>query len=133
MPSTGKLIWEWAGLGTMSSRLRSRSMEWWIVMSGHGEPNLLAIRLGKPGDLTGSPCDRIGRSIAAKRYTRSPLSHDGKLYMLTEDNGMLSCFQRQDRRSLTSSGQQKIPEAIQLQSVACRSGQRQALPGRRGR
>ncbi len=32
-----------------------------------------------------------GRMIAAISYTPSPVLHDGKLYMLT-DNGMLSCF-----------------------------------------
>jgi outer membrane protein assembly factor BamB len=60
------------------------------VMSGHRDPNLLAIRLGHEGDLTG------GSAIAwtnqrGNSYTASPVLHDGKLYVIT-DSGMLSCF-----------------------------------------
>ena len=61
-----------------------------IVMSGHREPNLLAIRLGKQGDLTGSDAI-VWKNDRGNSYTPSPVLHDGKLYMLT-DNGMLSCF-----------------------------------------
>jgi outer membrane protein assembly factor BamB len=59
-------------------------------MSGYRNPNLLAIRLGREGDLTGT--DAIAWSqTKGLSYTPSPLLHDNKLYLLT-DSGMLSCF-----------------------------------------
>jgi len=88
--STGKLIWESAGLGTNVIPAPVTLDGMVIVMSGHREPNLLAIRLGKQGDLTGSDAI-VWRNDRGNSYTPSPVLHDGKLYMLT-DNGMLSCF-----------------------------------------
>ena len=61
-----------------------------IVMSGHREPNLLAIKLGGKGDLTGTDAV-LWTNQRGNSYTPSPVLHDGKLYMLT-DNGMLSCL-----------------------------------------
>jgi outer membrane protein assembly factor BamB len=60
------------------------------VMSGHREPNLLAIRLGREGDLTGSDAI-VWKNERGNPYTPSPVLHDGKLYLLT-DSGMLSCL-----------------------------------------
>jgi outer membrane protein assembly factor BamB len=88
--ASGKVIWEAAGLGTnvIPAPVTRDGMVW--VMSGHRDPNLLAIRLGHEGDLTG------GSAIAwtnqrGNSYTASPVLHDGKLYVIT-DSGMLSCF-----------------------------------------
>lgn len=88
--ATGKLIWESAGLGTNVIPAPVTLDGMVIVMSGHREPNLLAIRLGKQGDLTGSDAI-VWKNDRGNSYTPSPVLHDGKLYMLT-DNGMLSCF-----------------------------------------
>jgi outer membrane protein assembly factor BamB len=60
------------------------------VMSGFRDPNLLAIRLGKKGDLTGTDAI-IWTTNRGTSYTPSPVLHEGKLYMLT-DSGMLSCL-----------------------------------------
>jgi outer membrane protein assembly factor BamB len=61
-----------------------------IVMSGFRDPNLLAIKLGRKGDLTDT--DAITWTTnRGTSYTPSPVLHDGKLYMLT-DSGMLSCL-----------------------------------------
>ena len=61
-----------------------------FVMSGYRNPNLLAIRLGREGDLTGTDAI-VWQNQRGNSYTPSPVLHDGKLYVLT-DNGMLSCF-----------------------------------------
>ena len=59
-------------------------------MSGHTVKMLMAIRLGRTGDLTGT--DAIVWSTArGASYTPSPLLHDGRLYVVT-DNGQLSVF-----------------------------------------
>ena len=61
-----------------------------FVMSGYINPKLMAIRLGKEGDLTGT--DRLsGVRTKGNSYTSSPVIYDNKLYVLT-DNGMLSCY-----------------------------------------
>jgi outer membrane protein assembly factor BamB len=87
---TGKLIWECAGLG--SNVIPQPVMQDGIVyvMSGHRDPKLLAIRLGKEGDLTDTDAV-IWSATRALSYTASPVLHEGKLYVLT-DNGVVSCF-----------------------------------------
>jgi outer membrane protein assembly factor BamB len=60
------------------------------VMSGYTSPKLLAIRMGKEGDLTGTE-EVLWSQTRGLSYTASPVLHDGKLYTLT-DNGMISAF-----------------------------------------
>lgn len=87
---TGKLIWECGGLGENTIPQPVKQGDLVYVMSGHRSPMLLAIRLGKEGDLTGS--DSIVWSQAkGNSYTPSPVIYDNKLYVLT-DNGMISCY-----------------------------------------
>ena len=89
--ANGDLIWECKGLGgnvipapvVFDNKLV-------IVMSGFRDPNLLAIKLGGQGDLTGTD-SVVWTNQRGNSYTPSPVLHDGKLYMLT-DNGMLSCL-----------------------------------------
>jgi outer membrane protein assembly factor BamB len=87
---TGKPIWEVAGLGqnTIPAPVSDGQMVW--VMSGFRNPNLLAVKLGREGDLTGT--DAIAwQNQRGNSYTPSPVLAEGKLYVLT-DSGMLSCF-----------------------------------------
>src|SRR5687767_10343167 len=86
----GKLIWECAGLGSNVIPAPVQINDTIIVMSGHREPNLLAIKLGRTGDLTGTDAI-VWTNQRGNSYTPSPVLHEGKIYMLT-DNGMLSCF-----------------------------------------
>ena len=60
------------------------------AMSGFRDPKLMAIRLGREGDLTGSDAI-VWSQTRGMSYTPSPVLHDNKLYTLT-DNAMLSCF-----------------------------------------
>src|ERR1039458_9010116 len=60
------------------------------AMSGYQAPNLLAIRLGREGDLTGTDAI-LWQNQRGNSYTPSPVLHEGKLYVLT-DNGTISCF-----------------------------------------
>lgn len=86
----GKLIWDCAGLGlnTIPQPVHQDGVVY--VMSGFREPKLLAIRLGKEGDLTGTDAV-LWSETRGLSYTPSPVLFDGKLYTLT-DNGMMSCF-----------------------------------------
>ncbi len=110
--ATGKLIWESAGLGSnvIPAPITSGDLVW--VMSGHREPNLLAVRLGREGDLTGS--DAIAwTNDRGNPYSSSPVLHDNKLYFVT-DSGMLSCF-----NALTGEAyyrQQRLPKPYNFKS-----------------
>jgi len=87
---TGKSIWSAKGLGqnTVPAPVAADGMA--IVISGYRNPNLLAIRLGREGDLTGTDAI-VWQNQRGNSYTPSPVLHEGKLYMVT-DSGMLSCF-----------------------------------------
>jgi len=61
-----------------------------LVMSGYQGPALMAIRLGREGDLTGTDAI-VWSTNRGTSYTASPALHDGKLYFVT-DSGMVSCL-----------------------------------------
>ena len=87
---SGKVLWECAGLGgnVIPAPVYHNGIVY--VMSGFRNPNLMAIRLGREGDLTGTDAIVWSQNRGAS-YTPSPVLHDNKLYVLT-DQGMLSCF-----------------------------------------
>jgi outer membrane protein assembly factor BamB len=87
---TGELIWEAAGLGLNTIPAPVRHGDTVFVMSGFRDPNLMAIRLGRSGDLTGSDAI-VWSETRATSYTASPVLHDGTLYFIT-DRGMISNF-----------------------------------------
>jgi outer membrane protein assembly factor BamB len=59
-------------------------------MSGYRDPRLMAIKLGRTGDLTGT--DAVAwETTRGTSYTGSPALHDGRLYVFS-DNGLLSAF-----------------------------------------
>ena len=87
---TGKVIWECAGLGLNAIPAPVRKDDIVYVMTGFRNPNLMAIRLGRTGDLTGSDAV-LWSNTRGNSYTPSPVLYDDKLYTLT-DNGMLSCY-----------------------------------------
>jgi len=89
-PETGKLIWECAGLGANVIPQPVQHNDTVLVMSGFRDPKLMAIRLGKEGDLTGTD-SVLWSQTRGLSYTPSPVLDDNKFYTLT-DNGMLSCF-----------------------------------------
>jgi outer membrane protein assembly factor BamB len=89
-PATGKVIWECAGLGAnvIPSPVTQNGIVY--VMSGYRNPNMLAIRLGRQGDLTGTDAI-VWTNNRGNSYTPSPVLYEGKLYFVT-DNGTLSCL-----------------------------------------
>jgi outer membrane protein assembly factor BamB len=89
-PGTGDIVWECAGLGLNTIPNPVLDGEILIVMSGYRNPNLLAIRLGRTGDLTGTD-SIVWTNNRGNSYTPSPVLQDGRFYMLT-DNGQLSCL-----------------------------------------
>ncbi|HEX9000640.1 MAG TPA: PQQ-binding-like beta-propeller repeat protein, partial [Blastocatellia bacterium] len=90
VPETGKLIWECAGLGSNVIPHPVQYKDTLLVMSGHRDPKLMAIRLGKEGDLSGTDAV-LWSQTRGTSYTASPVL-DGDKYYTLSDNGLLSCF-----------------------------------------
>ena len=88
--ATGKLIWECAGLGTNVIPVPVTAKGIVYVMSGHRDPNLMALRLGRKGDLTGTDAI-VWQNKRANSYTPSPVLFNDRLYFVS-DNGFLSCL-----------------------------------------
>ncbi len=109
---TGKVIWECGGLGTNPIPMPVHLGDLLIVMTGHREPNLLAIKLGREGDLTGTDAI-VWTNQRGNSYTPSPVLADGKLYMLT-DSGMLSCLDAKTGQAHYS--QQRFGKAYNFKS-----------------
>lgn len=87
---SGKVIWECGGLGLNAIPAPVHHDGILYVMTGHRDPKLLAIKLGKEGDLTGTDAI-LWSETRGTSYTPSPVLFDGKLYALT-DNGLFSSF-----------------------------------------
>ena len=87
---SGRLIWEVEGLGLNTIPAPIQMADLVFVMSGFRNPNLMAVRLGHTGDLTGTSAV-VWSTTRGTSYTPSPVLHDGMLYVLT-DSGMLSNF-----------------------------------------
>lgn len=104
--SDGKLIWECAGLGFNSIPAPVHQDGIVYVMSGYRDPKLMAIKLGKEGDLTGTDAI-LWSETRGLSYTPSPVLFESKLYTLT-DNGMISCFDAKTGRPYYH--QQRLPK-----------------------
>lgn len=89
-PENGKVIWECAGLGVNVIPAPVRHNDMVYLMSGFRDPKLIAIRLGREGDLSNTDAV-VWSQTRGLSYTASPVLDDNKLYALT-DSGMLSCF-----------------------------------------
>jgi outer membrane protein assembly factor BamB len=87
---TGAFIWEAAGLGENTIPQPVQHGDLVFAMSGHTVKKLMALRLGRTGNLTGT--DAVVWSTArGASYAPSPLLHENRLYVLA-DSGQLSCF-----------------------------------------
>jgi outer membrane protein assembly factor BamB len=88
--ASGKVVWEVAGLGTNPIPQPVQFRDTVLVMSGYREPRLMAVKLGRTGDLTGTDAV-VWETTRGTSYTGSPALHDGRLYVFS-DNGLLSVF-----------------------------------------
>lgn len=95
--ATGKTLWECAGLGSnvIPTPVAGHGMV--FAMSGHQRPALLAIQLGRGGDLTGS--DAIVWKLEKETpYVASPLLYGDSLYFFSRTSGRISCYEAKTGR-----------------------------------
>lgn len=88
--ATGKPVWEVAGLGMNPIPQPVQFRDSVILMSGYRDPRIMAVRLGRTGDLTGTNAV-LWESTRGTSYTGSPALHQGRVYVFS-DNGLLSVF-----------------------------------------
>jgi outer membrane protein assembly factor BamB len=88
---TGASIWSATGLGTNTIPQPVQHEDMVIVMSGYRDPKLLAIRLGREGNLDGTDAI-VWTQDRGLPYTATPALHGGILYLVT-DTGMMSAFE----------------------------------------
>ena len=88
--NTGKVVWEVAGIGMNPIPQPVQFRDTVLLMSGFRNPKLMAVKLGRTGDLTGTDAI-LWETTRGTSYTGSPALHDGRLYVFS-DNGLLSVF-----------------------------------------
>jgi outer membrane protein assembly factor BamB len=125
---TGKPLWEVAGLGqnTIPAPVSDGSMV--FVMSGYRNPNLLAVKLGGAGDLTGTEAV-VWQNQRGNSYTPSPVLTGGKLYVLS-DSGMLSCFDAKTGTAFYQ--QQRLPKPYNFKASPVAAGGKLYLASEEG-
>ncbi len=109
---TGKLLWECGGLGVNVIPQPIYHDGVIYVMSGYVNPKLMAIKLGKEGDLTGTDAV-LWTQTKGLSYTASPVFHEGKFYAVT-DNGTVSCFDAKTGTPYYQ--QQRLPKPYNLKA-----------------
>ncbi len=124
----GKLIWEAAGLGrnVIPAPVHDKGIVY--VMSGYVNPKLMAIKLGKEGDLTGT--DSIVWTMdRGLSYTASPVLHEGKLYFIT-DSGMMTAVDAATGKPFYQ--QQRLPKPYNFKASPVLVGGRIYLASEEG-
>lgn len=89
--ATGKELWSCAGLGSNPIPTPVVGGDTVYVMSGHREPKLMAIALGRTGDLTGTDAVRWSYDRSTP-YVPSPILIGDSLYCISGNTGKLSLF-----------------------------------------
>ncbi len=127
--ATGKLLWECGGLtpNVIPSPVAGDGLLY--AMSGFRGSALLAIRLDRSGDLTGT--DAIAWSHKKNTpYVPSPLLYEGRLYFFANNNGTLSCFDAKSGRPLIDGERLEALSGVYASPVG--AGGRVYLAGRNG-
>jgi outer membrane protein assembly factor BamB len=110
--ANGDVVWECGGLGVNVIPMPVLADNLVIVMSGFRSPNLLAIKLGGKGDLTGTDAV-VWTNQRGNSYTAAPVVHGGILYNVT-DNGMLNAVRASDGEIYYR--QQRLPKAYNFKA-----------------
>ncbi len=89
--ATGKELWSCDGIGSNPVASPVVAGDTVYLMSGHREPNLKAITLGRTGDLTGTDAIRWSHNKSTP-YVPSPVLVGDALYFIQGNTGKLSSF-----------------------------------------
>ena len=128
---TGRLLWEGEGvtLNAIPSPVAADGLV--FLTSGYRGSRVVAVRLDRAqGDITGT--DAIAWSFDRDTpYVPSPVLHDGILYLVKSNNGIISAFDAATGTRLY--GPERLPEVRSIYASPVAVGDRIYLPGRDGR
>jgi outer membrane protein assembly factor BamB len=127
--ATGKELWECGGMtaNVIPTPVAADGIVYPI--SGFRGSALLAIRLGRSGDLTGTDAIAWQHSKSTP-YVPSPLLYGGRLYFLGGNNGILSCFDAKSGQVLINAERLESLSGVYASPVG--AGGRIYLVGRNG-
>jgi len=128
-PETGKMVWECAGLtrNVIPTPVVADGVVY--ATSGYQGNSLLAIRLGRDGDLTGT--DAIAWSYRKNTpYVPSPLLYQKRIYFFSGNNAVLTCLDSATGKVLIDAKRLDALEGVYASPVA--AGGRVYLAGRNG-
>lgn len=126
---SGKQLWECGGMTANVIPTPVSDFGLLYAISGFRGSALLAIKLGRTGDLTDSDAIawRHGKSTP---YVPSPLLYDGRLYFLAGNNPILSCLDAKTGEAVFSEVRLEGPSGFYASPVAAEG--RIYLAGRNG-
>ena len=127
---TGRLVWESEGvtLNAIPSPVAGEGLV--FVTGGYRGSRLMAVRLDQAsGDITGTSAVawRLDRDTP---YVPSPLLHDGILYLVKSNSGILTALDARTGRHLY--GPQRLPDVREVYASPVGVGDRVYIPGRDG-
>jgi outer membrane protein assembly factor BamB len=126
---TGRQLWECAGMTANAIPSPVAAGDMVYVTSGFRGSNLLAIKLGRQGDLAGT--DAIAWSHnRGTPYVPSPLLYDHRLYFFSGNEPRLSCFDVRTGKALYET--QRIEDLQGVYASPVGAAGRVYLVGRNG-
>ena len=127
--ASGEVVWECGGLTRNVIPCPVADAGKVYCMSGFQGNALLAISLGRTGDLTGSDAIAWTHNKSTP-YVPSPLLYNGKLYFFANNNGVLSCLDAKSGDALFDA--QKLEDLSGVYASPLGAAGRVYLPGRNG-
>ena len=127
--ASGDVIWECGGLTRNVIPCPVADAGTVYCMSGFQGNALLAIRLGRTGDLTGTDAIAWTHNKSTP-YVPSPLLYNGKLYFFANNNGVLTCLDTKAGDSLFDA--QKLENLAGVYASPLGAAGRVYLIGRNG-
>jgi outer membrane protein assembly factor BamB len=117
-PASGELLWQGPGVGVNAIPAVVRAGDLALLMSGYREARIVALPLGRRGELGDDAL--AWSSSQGCAYTASPVLAGGLYYTVT-DRGLVSCF---DAASGTAHYlEQRLPRGSQLKSSPIAAGE----------
>jgi outer membrane protein assembly factor BamB len=127
--ASGDVVWECGGLTRNVIPCPVADAGLVYCMSGFQGNALLAIRLGRTGDLTGSDAIAWTHNKSTP-YVPSPLLYNGKLYFFSNNNGILTCLDAKSGETLIDA--QKLEDLVGVYASPLGAAGRVYLVGRNG-
>lgn len=126
---TGQLVWQIGGLtqNVIPSPVATEDMVY--LTSGYRGNALLAVKLGREGDLTGTDALAWSHNRSTP-YVPSPLLYNNRLYFFGSNSGLLSCFDAKTGQPLINT--ERIPALQGVYASPVGAANRVYLLGRNG-